>query len=80
MLTLLETIAKAIVKNPDEVKIRLVPGNKTDVIELAVAKSDLNAVIGMNGIMADAIRTIINQAAFIYKKKFVLNIIEKEDE
>ncbi len=46
MKELIEYIAKALVDNPDQVKVSEIEGEKTSVIELSVAKDDLGKVIG----------------------------------
>ncbi len=69
-------IAKSIVDNPEEVKVREVAGEKTTVIELRVATEDLGKVIGKQGRTAKAIRSILNAVAAKMKKRAVLEILE----
>lgn len=76
MKELIEYIAKALVDHPDQVKVTEVVGEKTSVIELAVAKEDLGKVIGKQGRTARAIRTILTAASTKLKKRSVLEIIE----
>lgn len=76
MKNLILTIAKALVDNPDEVNLNEVEGEKTTVLELKVAKSDLGKVIGKQGKTARAMRTILNATATKLKKRAVLEIIE----
>ncbi len=76
MKELVETIAKALVDNPDQVKVTEIEGEKTSVIELSVAKEDLGKVIGKQGKTARAIRTILSAASSKLKKRAVLEIIE----
>ncbi len=73
---LIALIAKALVDHPEEVKVAEVEGEKTSVIELAVAKDDLGKVIGKQGKTARAIRTILTAASTKLKKRAVLEIIE----
>ncbi len=73
---LIEYIAKALVDNPDQVKVTEIEGEKTSVIELAVAKEDLGKVIGKQGRTAKAIRVILGAASAKLKKHSVLEIIE----
>ena len=76
MKDLIEYIAKALVDQPDQVKVSEVVGEKTSVIELAVAKEDLGKVIGKQGRTARAIRTILSAASTKIRKRSVLEIIE----
>lgn len=76
MKTLIETLAKALVDHPDQVKVTEVEGENTSVIELAVAKEDLGKVIGKQGRTARALRTILTAASAKIKKRAVLEIIE----
>ncbi|HQI80413.1 MAG TPA: KH domain-containing protein [Deltaproteobacteria bacterium] len=76
MRELIEVIAKALVDNPDEVKVLEVEGEVTSVIELRVAKSDLGKVIGKEGRTARAMRTLLTAASTKLKKRAVLEIIE----
>jgi len=76
MKDLIEYIAKALVDNPDQVKILEVNGDQTSVLELKVAKEDLGKVIGKQGRSARAMRTILSAASTKLKKRTVLEIIE----
>ena len=76
MKDLIEFIAKALVDQPDQVKVSEVEGEKTSVIELSVAKEDLGKVIGKQGRTARAIRTILSAASTKIRKRSVLEIIE----
>lgn len=76
MKKLIEYIAKALVDNPDAVKVTEIEGEKTSVIELSVAKEDLGKVIGKQGRTARAIRTILSAASTKDNKRAVLEIIE----
>ncbi|HPS94601.1 MAG TPA: KH domain-containing protein [Deltaproteobacteria bacterium] len=76
MRELIEYIAKALVDNPDEVKVSEVEGEVTSVIELRVAKPDLGKVIGKEGRTARAMRTLLTAASTKIKKRAVLEIIE----
>lgn len=76
MRELIEYIAKALVDNPEEVKVSEVEGEVTSVIEMRVAKSDLGKVIGKEGRTARAMRTLLTAASTKIKKRAVLEIIE----
>ena len=73
---LIEEISKALVDHPEQVKVSEVEGEKTSVIELAVAKEDLGKIIGKQGRTAKAIRVILGAASAKLKKHSVLEIIE----
>ena len=76
MKELIEMIAKALVDNPNEVRVAEVVGEQTTVFELRVAQSDLGKVIGKQGRTADAIRTLLGTAGMKLRKRFVLEILE----
>jgi predicted RNA-binding protein YlqC (UPF0109 family) len=76
MKDLIEYIARALVDNPQEVRVTEVEGNQTSVLELKVAKEDLGKVIGKQGRTARAMRTILSAASAKVKKRTVLEIIE----
>jgi predicted RNA-binding protein YlqC (UPF0109 family) len=73
---LIEIMAKALVENPEQVRVSEIAGEHTTVIELRTAKEDLGKVIGKQGRNARAIRTILNAAAAKLRKRVVLEIIE----
>lgn len=73
---LIDYIARALVDNPDQVKVTEIEGERTSVIELSVAKDDLGKVIGKQGRTARAMRTILSAASTKAKKRAVLEIIE----
>lgn len=76
MKTLIETMAKALVDNPEEVKVSEIEGEKTTVFELRVAQSDLGKVIGKQGKTARSMRTILGAAGTKLGKRCVLEILE----
>jgi len=73
---LVEYLAKALVDEMGAVNVREVGGDRTTVIELRVAQSDLGKVIGKQGRTARAIRTVLNASGTKLKKRFVLEILE----
>ncbi|MCH7760953.1 KH domain-containing protein [candidate division TA06 bacterium] len=76
MKELIEYIAKALVDQPDQVKVTEVDGERTVVYELRVAQSDLGKVIGKEGRTAKAVRTIVTAASMKAGKRTVLEILE----
>ena len=78
MKELVELIAKALVDNPDKVKVSQLDGEQSSIIELKVAQEDLGKVIGKQGRNAQAIRVILGAAGMKLKKRVNLEILEKE--
>lgn len=76
MKELLELIAKALVDNPNEVSVTEVSGSQITILELRVAQEDLGKVIGKQGRLAQAIRTILSASSMKLGKRFHLDIIE----
>jgi predicted RNA-binding protein YlqC (UPF0109 family) len=76
MNELVESIARALVDNPESVKVAVIEGEQTTVLELRVAPEDLGKVIGKQGRTARAIRTILGAAGMKLRKRFVLEILE----
>ena len=63
MKELVEVIAKALVDNPDEVVVTQKENGKNMVIELHVASADMGKVIGKQGRIAKAIRSVVKAAS-----------------
>ncbi|MCC8137364.1 MAG: KH domain-containing protein [Lachnospiraceae bacterium] len=76
MKELLEVIAKSLVENPDEVEVTERESGKTLVLELKVAPSDMGKVIGKQGRIAKAIRSVVKAAATREDQKVVVDILE----
>ncbi len=76
MKDLITYIAKALVDNPEEVKVNEIEGDQTSVLELKVAKEDLGKVIGKQGRTARAMRTLLAASSAKIRKRTVLEIIE----
>jgi uncharacterized protein len=72
---LVEVIAKSLVDNPDQVKVKETLGETTIIIELSVASEDMGKVIGKQGRIAKAIRTVVKSAAVKTDKKVIVEII-----
>ncbi|MBP5295073.1 MAG: KH domain-containing protein [Lachnospiraceae bacterium] len=77
MVSLVETIARSLVDNPDEVTVREIPGNDpgVTVVELKVAASDMGKIIGKQGRIVKALRTVVKAAAVKQNKKVVVEIV-----
>ena len=76
MRELVETIAKALVERPDEVEVTEKASGRSILIELKVAPSDMGKVIGKQGRIAKAIRSVVKAAASRDDKKVIIDIIE----
>ena len=75
MKELVEILAKALVDQPEKVVVDLVEKDKSLVIELKVAPEDMGKVIGRQGRIAKAIRTVVKAAATRQKKKVMVEIV-----
>lgn len=76
MKELLELIAKSLVDYPDEVNVNEVDGERAIILELKVAKDDMGKVIGKQGKIAKAIRTVVKAASIKENKRVVVEIIQ----
>ena len=76
MKELVEMIVKALVDNPDKVKVTQLDGEQSAILELTVAPEDMGKVIGKQGKTAKAMRTILSAASAKVHKRTVLEIIE----
>lgn len=75
MKELVEILAKALVDQPDKVDVTMVEKERSVVIELRVAPNDMGKVIGKQGRIARAIRSVVKAAATKQRKKVVVEII-----
>lgn len=73
---LVKTIAQALVDHPEEVRVNEVEGTQSVIIELKVASDDMGKVIGKQGRIAKAIRTVVKAAATRENKRVVVEIIQ----
>ncbi len=75
MKQLVEVIAKALVDHPEDVVVNEVEGNQSVIVELKVAPDDMGKVIGKQGRIAKAIRTVVKAAATKENKRVIVEII-----
>ncbi len=75
MLELVEFLAKSLVDEPDKVMVKEVEKDDITVIELTVAENDMGKVIGKQGRIAKAIRTVVKAASTKENKKVTVEII-----
>lgn len=76
MKELVEVIAKSLVDHPDEVLVTEIEENDAVLIELKVAPADMGKVIGRQGRIAKAIRTVVKAASSRSEKKVVVDILQ----
>ena len=76
MKELVELIAKSLVDYPDEVQVTETENDKAVVLELKVAQSDMGKVIGKQGRIAKAIRTVVKAAASKEDRKVIEEIMQ----
>lgn len=73
---LVEYVAKALVDNPDQVRVDAVEDSNITTVRLKVAPIDLGRVIGKQGRTARAMRTLLHATAARSKRRAVLEILE----
>ncbi len=76
MKELLEYLARALVDNPDRVEVTSVEGERSVILQLRVDPSDLGKVIGKNGRIAQAMRTLIKASAVREGRNAIVEIID----
>ena len=76
MKDLLEFIAKNLVDDPGAVSVSEIVGERSTILELKVASDDMGKVIGKQGRIAKAIRTVVKAAAMHENKHVVVEIIQ----
>lgn len=76
MKELVEVIAKALVDDPDSVVVTEKQEKKATVLEVRVADSDMGKVIGKQGRIAKAIRSVVKAAAAKEDKKVIVDILD----
>jgi len=76
MKELIEFLAKSLVDNPDEVRVRSHERDQQTVLELEVAPADLGKVIGRQGRTARAMRTLLAAAGQKTRRRYSLDILD----
>ncbi|HAV91225.1 MULTISPECIES: KH domain-containing protein [Eubacterium] len=76
MKELVEVIAKSLVDSPDQVVVTETVEGDTIKVELKVADDDMGKVIGKQGRIAKAIRSVVKAAASKGDKKVIVDIIQ----
>ena len=75
MKDLIATIVRALVDHPELVDVKEVEGEQSRILELRVAKEDMGKVIGKQGRIAKAIRTVAKAAATRDNRRVMVEII-----
>ncbi len=76
MKDLVAVIAKSLVEHPEDVVVDEKQEERQTVLELRVAKDDMGRVIGRQGRIAKAIRTVVKAMAVRENKKVTVEIVE----
>ena len=76
MKGLVEAIAKSLVDDPDAVTVTEQTEKQVIVVTLKVAADDMGKVIGKQGRIAKAIRTVVKAAAVKSNKKVIVEIVQ----
>jgi len=77
MEELVRYIAQNLVDEPEAVTVESREEGDTIIISLSVAPSDMGKVIGRQGRIAKAIRTVVKAASVREEKKYMVDIVEK---
>lgn len=75
MKQLVENIVKALVDSPDQVFVTETAGESVTILEIRVAAEDVGKVIGKEGRIANAIRTVVKAAAAKQDRKITVEIM-----
>ena len=76
MTELLEYLARQLVDNPDEVRVEELDEGDTLVLRLHVAEDDLGKVIGRQGRIARALRTVVRAGSARERRRVQLEIVD----
>jgi predicted RNA-binding protein YlqC (UPF0109 family) len=79
MRMLVEQIVQAFVDAPDQVQVTPVEDGDATILELRVAQNDIGKVIGRQGRTIKSIRTLLGAASSRSHERYILEIIEDED-
>jgi uncharacterized protein len=75
MQALVEYMARGVVEQPDAVSVTAVEGQASIVYELRVAPDDMGKIIGKDGRVAKAMRTLLKVTAAKERKRAILEIV-----
>ncbi len=74
MKPLVEYVARSLVDDPDAVEVTQREAGRTTIVELTVAPEDTGKVIGREGRVAKALRTLLHVAASRQRRRVILEI------
>jgi len=77
MRELVEFIARSLVDEPDQLRLRVYDREQQTIIELHAAQGDLGKLIGRQGRTARAIRTVLAAAGSKAGRRYVLDIVDE---
>ena len=80
MTKLVETIAKSLVDHPERIVINEREDRQGSILRLQVAGDDMGKVIGKQGRIAKALRTVVKAAAVKQSKKIIVEIVSEDEE
>jgi hypothetical protein len=75
MQELVEYLVKALVEEPGQVEVKEVKGERTVIYEVKVAPDDTGRVIGKEGRIAQALRTVVKAAGMRKNQKVTVEIV-----
>ena len=79
MTKLVESIARSLVDNPESVVVTETADSQGSVLQLKVASEDMGKVIGKQGRIAKALRTVVKAAATKENKKVIVEIVSEDE-
>ncbi|MDR1323523.1 MAG: KH domain-containing protein [Candidatus Margulisbacteria bacterium] len=80
MKNLVELLVKSLVDNQEQVNVSETSGNSITVVEISVAPEDVGKIIGKEGRIANAMRTVVKAAGAKQNKKVTVEIVTKDKE
>ena len=80
MTKLVETIVKSLVDHPERIVINEREDRQGSILQLQVAGDDMGKVIGKQGRIAKALRTVVKAAAVKQSKKIIVEIVSEDEE
>jgi hypothetical protein len=75
-MELIEYIVENLVDHPDDVRINEIQGSEENIVEIRVNEEDVGKVIGKNGSVAKALRTLMTAVGAKKQTNYTLEIID----